>query len=145
MAYQILWIQHTEVLFPSELAIHNLYAGMELIGYILTEVIAHRSQQKTSRVQVLKEPYCTQFYCCVICRRTVEIRPGDFLIGGPLKALPDSQLNVHEVLLQRWHLCQTLTRHLRRHWSTKYLNHLQQLTTWKSPSWNLKVGKVVCI
>ena len=71
---------------------------------------------------------------------TEVLTPGHFLVGAPLKALPDS----HESLcpfftLHHWHLCQALVRHLWQRWSAEYLCQLQRFTKWQYPSRNLQV------
>ena len=51
---------------------------------------------------------------------------GHFLVGRPLKALPDSSIIYpHSLsLLKRWQLCQALIRHFWKRWSTEYITHI---------------------
>ena len=74
------------------------------------------------------------------------LTPGHFLIGRPLMALPDQSFVRQPLsLLRRWHLCQTLTNHLWKRWSTEYICHLQKFSKWHKPSRNLCPGDVVCL
>ena len=71
--------------------------------------------------------------------------PGHFLIGRPIKAIPDppiiSQQSV--TLLRQWHLCQVIVRHFWKRWSTKYLVHLNCFNKWRHPTGNIEVGDIV--
>ena len=52
---------------------------------------------------------------------TEVLTPGHFLIGRPLMALPDQSSTRQPMsLLRRWRLCQVLTNHLWKRWSTEY-------------------------
>ena len=74
------------------------------------------------------------------------IRPGHFLVGGPLEALPDPPTSFRSIpLLRRWHLCQALTLHIWKCWSAKYLGQLQSHSKWHHTTSNLKVGDIVSI
>ena len=74
------------------------------------------------------------------------LTPGHFLIGHPLCALPDSTRSFRPVsLLRRWDLCQHLTRHFWKRWSSEYLSSLNKYNKWHHPSRNLSVGDVVVI
>ena len=78
---------------------------------------------------------------------TVEpLTPGHFLIGRPIEALPDPSTSYQSIsLLRRWHLCQNLTRHFWKRWSTEYLGIIRKYVKWHHPSRNMKVGDVVIL
>ena len=74
------------------------------------------------------------------------LTPGHFLIGRPLKSLPDPPSSYQSMsLLQRWNLCQTLTRHFWKRWSGDYFASLRKFSKWHSPTRNAKVGDVVLL
>ena len=74
------------------------------------------------------------------------LTPGHFLIGRPLEALPDPLSPFQSMAtLRRWNLCQALTRHFWKRWSTEYFTSLRKFTKWHSPSRNAKAGDVVLL
>ena len=74
------------------------------------------------------------------------LTPGHFLIGRPLKSLPDPPSSYQSMsLLRRWNLCQTLTRHFWKRWSGDYFASLRKFSKWHSPTRNAKVGDVVLL
>ena len=77
------------------------------------------------------------------------LTPGHFLIGRPLVSLPDNSFThtYSDSLssLRRWQLCQALTRHFWKRWSTEYVTHLGRFTKWRHPSRNLAVGDIVIL
>ena len=75
-----------------------------------------------------------------------SLTPGHFLIGRPVEALPDPESSYHSPsLLKRWHLCQSLVRHLWQRWVKEYLTSLQRISKWHSSSASLAVGDVVIL
>ena len=73
------------------------------------------------------------------------LTPGHFLIGHPLKALPSHSYTKSIIGLKRWKLCQALTQHFWKGWSTEYLNGLQRFNKWKRPKQNLQVNDIVLV
>ena len=74
------------------------------------------------------------------------LTPGHFLIGAPLESHPNSEGTLCEVpLLRRWNLCQALTQHLWKRWSSKYVDQLNKFSKWHRPSRNVQVGNIVCL
>lgn len=73
------------------------------------------------------------------------LTPGHFLIGRPLEALPSHRYTESILGLKRWKLCQALTQHFWKRWSTEYLNGLQRFNKWKRPKRNLQVNDIVLI
>ena len=72
--------------------------------------------------------------------------PGHFLIGHPLRALPTRvDTTSKESTLRRWNLVKRLSADLWTHWSSDYLQGLQQRSRWKTPSKNLVPGDVVLL
>lgn len=70
------------------------------------------------------------------------LTPGHFLIGVPLKSLPDSDLTYIPVnRFKRWQLVQQLWHR----WSTDYLSQLQHCSKWCSTSSNVQPGMLVLI
>lgn len=74
------------------------------------------------------------------------LTPGHFLIGEPLIAIPEPNLE-HLKLnsLDRYQLMQRKVQEFWRRWSSEYLATLQQRTKWKSPVDNLKPGQIVTV
>ena len=73
------------------------------------------------------------------------LTPGHFLIGRPLEALPE-QVSITSIsTLRRWQLCQALTQHFWKRWSTEYLNALQRFNKWKRPKRNLRINDIVLV
>ena len=53
------------------------------------------------------------------------LKPGHFLIGGPLEVQPNLPASVCLILLlQPWNLCQAPTHHLWKCWLAEYLDQL---------------------
>ena len=74
------------------------------------------------------------------------LTPGHFLIGRPLKALPDPAPAYSDLTTpKRWKLCQTLSTHWWKRWSNDYLRLLNRTYKGKFPSRNMKIGDVVLI
>lgn len=74
------------------------------------------------------------------------LTPGHFLIGRPLEALPDPPSSFQSLTcLRRWNLCQSLTRHFWKRWSTEYFSSLRKFTKWHVSTRNAKVGDVVLL
>ena len=103
----------------------------------------------------VRKPTITKAYVCVFVSFTVMtdpdegievLTPGHFLVGGPLEALPDPPACFRPIpILRRWNLCQALTRHLWKRWSTEYIGQLQSRSKWRHASPNFKVGDIVCV
>ena len=74
------------------------------------------------------------------------LTPGHFLIGCPLKAIPDHDLTYHPIsTLRRWHLCEALVRHFWKRWQSEYLISLRKSSKWRKPVKNLEVGDIVVL
>ena len=55
---------------------------------------------------------------------------GNFLIGRPLESLSDTLTTQTVTTLRRWSLCQPLTLHFWKRWSTDYFFSWQKLSKW---------------
>ena len=73
------------------------------------------------------------------------LTPGHFLIGRELQAYPETVIHSDNPLYRRWNLCQAMTHHFWRRWSSEYLQHLQRAIKWRKPKLNLQPGDVVII
>ena len=74
------------------------------------------------------------------------LTPGHFLVGRHLQALPELDHTCTKLpLLKRWSLCQALSQHFWKRWSQEYLQQLQRITKWRTPSRNIQPGDVVLI
>ena len=70
------------------------------------------------------------------------LTPGHFLIGKPLKALPDPSASYQLIsLLRRWHLCQHITRHFWNRWSTEYISIIRRYVKLR----NMQVGDLMLL
>ena len=66
------------------------------------------------------------------------LKPGHFLIGGPLMALPEADYsNVPMNKLSCWQFMQRCTQQLWKKWSRDYLHQLQQRHKWPTKSINI--------
>ena len=74
------------------------------------------------------------------------LTPGHFLIGRPLEALPNPDIDTQPLtVLNQWYLCQGVVKHFWKHWSNEYLHILQRSSKWQSPSRNLSIGDIVIL
>jgi len=74
------------------------------------------------------------------------LTPSHFLIGGPLKAVPQDNLtDVKAHYLSRWQHVQQMAQHFNMRWSTQYLQSLQRSTKWYELQPNLGVGQLVLL
>lgn len=74
------------------------------------------------------------------------LTPGHFLIGEPLIAIPEP--NLEELKMNssdRYQLMQRKVQEFWRRWSSEYLSTLQQRTKWKSSVDNLRCGQIVTV
>ncbi len=72
------------------------------------------------------------------------LTPGHFLIGRPLESLPDPPSS-YMMILRWWILCQALTRHFWKRWSTDYSACLRKFTKWHHLTRNTQVGDIVLL
>ena len=68
------------------------------------------------------------------------LTPGHFLA-----AYPETVIDTHPPLLKRWNMCQAVIHYFWQRWSKEYLQQLQILSKWRSPTPNLQIGDVVII
>ena len=76
------------------------------------------------------------------------LSPGHFLVGCSLQTLPDYDHDHNDTklpLLNRWSLCQALSQNFWCKRSREYLQQLQKLRKWRSPSRNVLPGDIVLI
>ncbi|XP_036347617.1 uncharacterized protein LOC118756995 [Rhagoletis pomonella] len=74
------------------------------------------------------------------------LTPGHFLIGEPIKALPEPDTeNFSGTLHQRWQAISAMRQHFWSRWRNEYVVNLQQRVKWFRPSSNLKEDDVVII
>ena len=73
----------------------------------------------------------------------VPLTPGHFLVGKPIHAYPETQIEAEMSLCKGWTLCQSIVQHFWKRWSREYLQQLQASNKWKTTSPNLKIGDVV--
>ena len=74
------------------------------------------------------------------------LTPGHFLIGRPLKILPQLDYEFDKIShLTRWHLMHKMLQHFWKRWSREFLTRLQQRPKWWKQHHNLKAGDLVLI
>ena len=72
------------------------------------------------------------------------LTPGYFLIGRPLRALPEQTgLEKNVSAMKRWNLCQRLSAEFWIRWSREYLHLLHRYYKWKHPKRSVQKGDVV--
>lgn len=76
----------------------------------------------------------------------LPLTPGHFLIGAPLKSVPDTDYTDSNLnYLTRWQLVQRMVQSFWKRWSQEYLTTLLQRHKWTSKVPEPKVGDVVLI
>ena len=98
----------------------------------------------------------TEVEACVNLRPLVDhssqpgdghpLTPGHFIIGEPLKTLPE--LPISEFLgslNQRWQLVSSIRTHIWRRWRTEYITTLQKRAKWFRTTPNLEKDDIVVI
>lgn len=87
--------------------------------------------------------------CCInaIPNDRIDIlTPGHFLVGAPLVARPEYDLeHVKVSTLKRWHLVSQANQSFWKRWSEDYLNTLIQRYKWTTHKVNIKVNDVVLV
>lgn len=74
------------------------------------------------------------------------LTPAHFLIGRPLVAVPDADLqDIQTNRLTRFELLQQVYQHFWKRWSTEYISELQQRYKWKQNQGELLEGSMVLI
>ena len=74
------------------------------------------------------------------------ITPGHFLIGEPLKSLPEpNTIDFGGSLHKRWQMVSAMRLHFWNRWRIEYLTTLQKRNKWYRATPNLQVGDVVII
>lgn len=102
------------------------------------------------------ETLLTQIECCLNSRPIIPISddptdlqpltPGHFLIGSPLKAVPDEDVSAIPFnRLQRWQQTQKIFQDVWKRWNTEYLSSLQPRTKWCQPPVAIERGRLVII
>ncbi|CAB0034073.1 unnamed protein product [Trichogramma brassicae] len=72
--------------------------------------------------------------------------PGNFLVGTPLLALPEQDVDIGAIdHLHHWQLIQALRAIFWKKWSREFLNTLQQRTKWSRRSDSLTLGDMVLL
>ncbi|XP_037959384.1 uncharacterized protein LOC119688791 [Teleopsis dalmanni] len=74
------------------------------------------------------------------------LTPAHFLIGGPLKTLPESTSQYDKLpLADKWVRVKAVKHHFWRRWARDYLNELQTRTKWTKEQSNVSNGTLVII
>ena len=71
------------------------------------------------------------------------LTPGHFLVGRALHAYPETTIQDDPSLLKKWNLCQALSQHFWKRWSSEYLQQLQKSGKWHKVNPNLQIGYLV--
>lgn len=102
------------------------------------------------------ETLLKQIECCLISRPIIPmsddpndyevLTPGHFLVGCPLKAVPDVDHSaIPHNRLHHWQQIQKLFQDLWKRWHVEYLSTLQSRGKWTNPPTKIKVGRLVVI
>ncbi|XP_054278702.1 uncharacterized protein LOC128997139 [Macrosteles quadrilineatus] len=74
------------------------------------------------------------------------LTPAHFLVGGALSAVPEPDLKgVPQNRLSRWQLLQQMKQSFWKRWSKEYLQKMQTMYKWRSPSTPVEIGSIVLI
>jgi len=74
------------------------------------------------------------------------LTPGHFIIGAPLTAYPEENLEEVPVnRLSKWQHIQQLKQHFWRRWTREYLHQLQQKNKWQRTDASIEIGQMVIL
>lgn len=73
------------------------------------------------------------------------LTPGHFLIGAPLKAIPQDTIAETTNCITRWKLVEKIKQDFWRRWHSEYLNQFQHRRKWSDEQPNMKIGDLVLI
>lgn len=74
------------------------------------------------------------------------LTPGHFLVGEPLRALPEPDaVDFQGTLTRRWQLISAMRQHFWRRWKTEYVVSLQKRSKWFRATPNLEKDDIVII
>ncbi|CAD7004709.1 unnamed protein product [Ceratitis capitata] len=74
------------------------------------------------------------------------LTPGHFIVGEPLKGIPDPEMQVFKgTLHERWQIISAIRQHFWKRWRDEYLANLQRRAKWFRPTQNLQGGDIVVI
>lgn len=74
------------------------------------------------------------------------LTPGHFLVGGPLTALPNTDItNIPINRLKYWELVTKKSQEFWKRWKNEYLNKLQQRNKWRLEKREIKIGDIVLV
>ncbi|XP_036346348.1 uncharacterized protein LOC118755629 isoform X1 [Rhagoletis pomonella] len=74
------------------------------------------------------------------------LTPGHFLIGTPLLALAEPEINENPMsIVNRWQKIKAIHQTFCRRWKAEYLKELQKRVKWHSPQRNLEVDDLVVV
>ncbi|XP_021964863.1 uncharacterized protein LOC110860106 [Folsomia candida] len=74
------------------------------------------------------------------------LTPGHFLIGRPLLAIPEPNLQETKLnQLSRWQYLQRITQDFWKRWTNEHISRLQQRPKWTRPMQSIKIGDLVII
>ena len=74
------------------------------------------------------------------------LTPGHFLVGRPLRALPEKTDQTSSISsLRRWNLCQRLSAEFWSRWSKEYIHLLHRHHKWRHTKPDMRVGDIVLL
>ncbi|XP_075162761.1 uncharacterized protein LOC142235393 [Haematobia irritans] len=74
------------------------------------------------------------------------LTPGHFLVGGPLLAPPEPQINEAPIsIINRWQRVKALNQNICIRWKEEYLKEMFKRSKWKTEKLNLKVNDMVVV
>ncbi len=126
-------------------------AAVKSTKYHLKRIIKNETLtvEEFSTVLCLVEAALNSRPLCALSADPTELdmlTPGHFLIGEPLTAIPEPDLQHLPInRLSRWQRSQQIFHHFWTRWGKEYLHKLQERTQWKKPVENVEVGDLVLV
>ena len=126
-------------------------AGVKSVKYHLKRTVGLQaiSLEEFSTVLCQVEAALNSRPLCALSSDPTDLdvlTPGHFLIGEPLTAIPEPDLQHLKVnRLSRWQRSQQIFQHFWSPWSKEYVHTLQQRNKWRKPAENVNVGDLVLL
>ncbi|XP_017470374.1 PREDICTED: uncharacterized protein LOC108362054 [Rhagoletis zephyria] len=111
-------------------------AGIKRVKYHLKRALgpSHLTYEEFATVLTEVEACVNSRPICCIPTEVNDLEvltPGHFIVGEPLKALPDPDVEVFKgTIFQRWQLIASIRQHFWKRWRDEYLVRLQQRSKW---------------